>query len=163
MPLFSHPGGRTLRNLSGLLMGSIPLRSLGTGATGPSLLRTPCANPNHRGRQKKPPPSAYQKTPWYTSSRINTLLSTSRLSRITSFDHTYVPTLASKPALAASLSAPTARASYELQPANTSMGGSGTGPQVYYQYGWHRTWSRSSASSLSSLMLDCLPCSFQTS
>lgn len=132
------------------------LKNASTGATRPALLHTLSANTYVRGQQKKPPPSASQKKPWYISSRINTLLSTSRLSRITSFDHTYVPTLASKPALAASLCAPTARAPHELQPANTSMGGSGTGPQVYYQYGWHRTWSRSSASSLSWLMLDYL-------
>lgn len=110
------------------------------GATVPALLPTPSANTKPRGLQKKPPPSASQKTPWYISSRISILQSTSRRFHTTSFDHTYVPILASEPALAASPPAPTARAPQESQPANMSMGGSGTGPQVYCQYGWRRTW-----------------------
>lgn len=52
VPLFSHPDGRTLRNLSGLLLGFVPLRSLSTGATRPALLRTPCANTNPRGDRR---------------------------------------------------------------------------------------------------------------
>lgn len=140
LPPFQNP--QDLAQPAGLLVGLMTLRSLSTARlrrAKSSCLR-PNANSSPRGRQKKPSPSASQKTLWYISSRINTLLSTSRLSRITSFDHTYVPILASKPAPAASPRAPTARAPHELQPANTSMGGSGTGLQVYYQYGWRRTW-----------------------
>lgn len=81
------------------------LRSLFTDVTLPVLLPVPGANTRTRGLQKKPPPSASQKTPWYISSRINTLLLTSRRYHTTSFDLTYVPTRASRSVFAASLSA----------------------------------------------------------